>query len=295
MNFVCPRCKGELTFEAPDQIQCKKETLTFRQINGIWNFLLPEREVHFSRFMEEYEKVRHFEGRFSADAAYYRSLPFQDLSGRFSSDWKIRAASFQALTKLLSQPSIIVDVGAGNGWLSNRLAEFGHDVFAVDLLTNSEDGLGARQYYETNFTSVQAEFSFLPLSKNFADFVIFNASFHYAENYEQVLFEGLRIIKPDGAIVIMDSPIYHDETSGRAMLDERKAQFLSRYGFASDTIRSEGFLTYERMNSLGKLLGIKWQHIVPNYGWKWRLRPLMARLRAKREPAQFGLWLGKKR
>ena len=294
MNFVCPRCKGELTFEAPDQIQCKKEALTFRQINGIWNFLLPEREAHFFRFMEEYEKVRHFEGRFSAEATYYRSLPFQDLSGRFSSDWKIRAASFQALTKLLSQPSTILDLGAGNGWLSNRLAEFGHDVFAVDLLTNSEDGLGARQYYETNFTSVQAEFSFLPFSKNFADFVIFNASFHYAENYEKVLLEGLQIIKPDGAIVIMDSPIYHDETSGQAMLDERKAQFLSRYGFASDTIRSEGFLTYERMNSLGKLLGIKWQHIVPNYGWKWRFRPLMARLRAKREPAQFGLWLGKR-
>ena len=294
MKFLSPRCKGELMFEAPDQLRCENEALTFHQVDGVWRFLLPERESHFSRFIGEYEKIRHFEGRFSADAAYYRALPFQDLSGRFVSDWKIRAASFVALTEILGARSTILDLGAGNGWLSNRLAETGHDVFAVDLLTNLEDGLGAWRNYQTRFTPVQAEFSFLPFPLTFADALIFNASIHYAESYEQVLTEGLRVLKPEGMLVIMDSPVYHDEASGNAMVQERKAQFLARYGFASDAVRSEGFLTYERMKTLGKALGLKWQHVVPNYGWKWQIRPLVATLRGKREPAQFGLWLGRR-
>lgn len=294
MNFVCPRCKGELTFEAPDQLRCQKEALTFRQMDGIWRFLLPERESYYSLFIEEYEKVRHFEGRFSADVAYYRALPFKDLSGRFSSDWKIRAKSFEVLSKLLQTPSKIIDLGAGNGWLSNRLTEFGHEVFAIDLLTNSEDGLGAWRYYETKFASLQAEFSFLPFSTAVADVLIFNASLHYAENYNQVLTEGLRVLKPDGVLIVMDSPIYHDGASGREMLAERKMQFQTRYGFSSDSLQSEGFLTYHRMEELGKSLGVYWKHIIPNYGWKWLLRPFWARLRGKREPAQFGLWVGKR-
>lgn len=119
MKFICPRCKGELTLEAPDQLRCEKDALVFHQIDGVWRFLLPECEFHFSRFITDYETVRRFEGRFSADAAYYRALPFADLSGRFSADWKIRAASFRLLKKFLPNKSIVLDVGAGNGWLSN--------------------------------------------------------------------------------------------------------------------------------------------------------------------------------
>ena len=37
----------------------------------------------------------------------------------------------------------ILDLGAGNGWMSYRLALQGHLPIAVDLLTNDRDGLGA--------------------------------------------------------------------------------------------------------------------------------------------------------
>jgi len=294
MNFICPRCKGELRLEAPDQLRCGKEALVFHQVDGVWRFLLPERESHYARFITDYETVRHSEGRFSPDAAYYRALPFEDLSGRFSSDWKIRAASFHALTKILPPRSVILDLGAGNGWLSNRLSLAGHEAYAVDLLVNREDGLGAWRNYEAKFTPVQAEFVFLPFPNAFADVVVFNASFHYSESYEQTLSEAMRALRSDGQLVIMDSPVYHNAEAGRNMLAERRAQFLARFGFASDSILSEGFLTYGRMQTLGQNLGIRWRHFVPFYGLKWALRPFAARLRGRREPAQFGLWLGRR-
>jgi SAM-dependent methyltransferase len=295
MNFVCPRCGGGLISTEPSQLHCRDDALIFRQVDGIWRFLPPERESHYARFVADYETVRRAEGRFSARASYYRALPFRDLSGRFSADWKIRAASFRALQRLLPAESNVLDVGAGNGWLSNRLSSGGHQVCAVDLLVNPEDGLGAWKFYETKFVPVQAEFIHLPLPDASVNVVIFNASLHYSESYEETLRESFRVLAPHGNIIIMDSPVYHDAASGAQMVAERKAQFLSRYRFASDSIQSEGFLTYEGMEELGESLGVRWRHVRPFYGWRWVLRPLLARLRGGREPAEFGLWVGARR
>src|SRR5437868_5658951 len=52
----------------------------------------------------------------------------------------------------------ILDLGAGNGWLANRLAERGHRVIAVDLLDDPLDGLGAARHYAAAFSALLAEF-----------------------------------------------------------------------------------------------------------------------------------------
>ena len=292
MKFICPRCRGELQEKSALELFCVQDNLTFKQEDGIWKFLLSEREAHYARFISDYETVRRFEGRFSPDSSYYRALPFQDTSGKFSADWKIRAVSFRALQKILTDVSTVLDVGAGNGWLSNRLSLSGYDVCAVDLLLNPEDGLGAWTHYQSQFARVQSEFVKLPFPDQSVSAVIFNASFHYSESYEQTLAESLRVLSTNGKLIIMDSPVYRSAESGLQMVAERKAAFLSRYGFASDSLKSENFLTYQRMEGLGKALGITWQHIRPYYGLRWAVRPLWARLRGGREPAEFGLWLG---
>jgi ubiquinone/menaquinone biosynthesis C-methylase UbiE len=293
-RFLCPRCRGGLEKVSDEELRCAADELVFGCRDGIWRFLLPERESHYARFISDYETVRRFEGRFSADSSYYRALPFQDLSGKFSADWKIRAVSYRALEKIITSNknvSHIVDLGAGNGWLSNRLALQGYQVSAVDLLINSEDGLGACRHYKNQFTRVQSEFTRMPFFDASVSTVIFNASFHYSENYEETLAEALRVLYPTGQVIIMDSPVYHDPESGEQMLAERKTDFISRYGFASDSIKSEGYLTYQRMNELARKFGLTWHHIRPFYGTRWTLRPWLARMRGRREPAEFGLWV----
>ena len=298
--FICPRCRTRLERIAPDRFTCPKDGLDFWNVDGIWRFLLPESEAHYSRFIADYESVRRAEGRGSTSANYYRALPFKDLSAHFKSDWRIRARSFNALVRKvltriqnpLERSLKVLDLGAGNGWLSNRLAAQGDRVLAVDLLLNEWDGLGAWKYYENTFTPVQAEFNHLPVMDNFADAVIFNASFHYSEDYTQTLGEALRVLSPRGSLVIMDSPVYRRSTSGERMVEEREAQFKSRYGFASDNLESENYLTYKRLNELGKSLNLHWKFITPFYGLGWMLRPLGSMLLRRREPAKFHLIVG---
>src|ERR1041384_5160963 len=128
--FLCPRCRNPLRRSAPDRVTCPKDGLEFWNIDGIWRFLLPESQAHYSRFMADYESIRRAEGRRGDSANYYRSLPFKDLSGKHKADWAIRARSFDVLVKKvlahyqdpLERSLKILDLGAGNGWLSNRLA-----------------------------------------------------------------------------------------------------------------------------------------------------------------------------
>jgi SAM-dependent methyltransferase len=298
--FVCPRCRTTLERSAPDRVTCPKDGLEFWNVDGIWRFLLPEIEAHYARFIKDYESIRCSEGRGSTSADYYRALPFQDQNGQHPADWRIRARSFTALVKILTrfqnplERSLrVLDLGAGNGWLSNRLASQGDRVIAIDLLVNEQDGLATWKYYEHSFTPVQAEFNHLPIMDRFADAVIFNASFHYSEDYVTTLREALRVISTEGLIVIMDSPVYRRSASGEKMVEERETQFKEKYGFASDHLQSENYLTYTRLKELAQELNLKWKFITPFYGLGWTLRPLMSTLFRRREPAKFHLIVGK--
>lgn len=292
MNFICPRCQNILQKISDQEFHCAVDHLAFQQVDGIWRFLLPERESHYAKFIKDYEAIRSLEGRRSQNPSYYQSLPFKDTSGRFSEDWRIRAVSYQFLERMIPSRSTVIDLGAGNGWLSNRLAAAGHEAHAVDLLLNEEDGLGAWKFYQNRFSRIQAEFTKLPFADGFALQLIFNASFHYSEDYEETLQEALRVIQPGGKIFIVDSPVYHHAESGQRMVEERRAGFLSKYGFASDSLHSKNYITHDQMEALGEKQGIRWKHIQPFYGVRWLLRPWWAHLRRHREPAQFGLWVG---
>ena len=300
--FICPRCQTTLERVTPGRFTCPRDGLEFWNVDGIWRFLLPESEAHYTRFIADYESVRRSEGRGSTSAKYYRALPFKDLSGHHKSDWRIRARSYKVLVNNvltgiqnpLERSLKILDLGAGNGWLSNRLAAQGDRVIAVDLLVNEQDGLGAWKQYEHSFTPVQAEFNHLPVMDRFADAVIFNASLHYSENYATTLKEAIRVLSRDGRIVIMDSPVYRRSTSGEKMVQEREGQFKTKYGFASDNLQSENYLTYERLKQLAQELHLTWKFITPFYGLRWMLRPLVSVLLRRREPAKFHLIVGRK-
>ena len=299
-HWACPVCRTALTAPDAARLRCVTDDLIYECRDGIWRFLTPEREAYYAQFMHEYQQVRAAEGRGAIDAAYYRALPFADLSGRFTADWSIRARSFNAFVQLVLQPleravnrSLhVLDLGAGNGWLSYRLAQRGHQIAAIDLLTNPQDGLGAFIHYEASFTPVQAEFDRLPFDGAQFDLTIFNASLHYAVNYEATLREALRVLQPTGQIVILDSPVYRSGESGAQMVREREAAFTQRYGFPSNALSSENFLTQQRLHDLADALQLHWQIIQPFYGWRWHLRPLWARLRGRREPARFAIMVG---
>ena len=297
VQLLCPRCKAEV-----EGLQCSYCQFQMEIHNGIVRALPPERVAYYAKFIADYERIRAAEGRGSEGAEFYLALPYKDISGRNSHQWEIRSRSYDFLIKHLLKPlhgrGSILDLGAGNCWMSFRLALLGYGMVAVDLLTNENDGLGAAEHFRKHLSvpisRFQAEAAHLPFRDGQFDVIIFNASFHYAEDYEAVLSEALRCLKPGGRVIISDTPWYSREESGRQMVAERHAAFRQRFGSASDSLKSQEFLTDERLQGLEDNCSIRWTIHRPWYGWRWALRPWIARMRGRREPSSFRMYVARK-
>jgi SAM-dependent methyltransferase len=306
----CPVCSSDgnarpyesLAAES-NLVECQACSCKISQDRGIWKTLLPVRQEYFARFMGEYEQVRKAEGRGSTAADFYLALPFRDITGKNAWQWSIRARTYAYLVRKIlpglrrkarSTSLKILDLGAGNGWLSHRLSRLGHRPVAVDLLTNEFDGLGAAVHYKSavpkGFPRFQAELDHLPFADEQFDCAIFNASFHYSENYESTLLEAMRCISPGGTIVIADSPTYSNDAAGRRMVEERQEFFQKNFGFKSNGVRSSEYLTPERLLALAARHRFAWRTHRVWYGWRWASRPLFSRLEKRREPSQFCIY-----
>lgn len=293
--LACPCCATEI-----DDLECGTCGFRLQMSDGIVRALPPQRAARFARFMRDYELIRNAEGRFSDEDEYYTALPYLDSTGRNGAQWKIRAASYDCLTTDVLKPALatgdsILDMGAGNCWMSFRLALAGYHPVAVDMLANRHDGLAAAEHYRklmpNLFPRFQAEMDRLPFRAEQFDAVVFNASFHYSENYACTLRAALRCLRKNGMLIICDTPWYTREESGQLMLSERRATFLRKYGTTSDSIASREYLTDERLRTLEHELSIRWKVHLPSYGLRWTMRPLVAKLRRRREPSRFRIYV----
>ncbi|HYD25711.1 MAG TPA: methyltransferase domain-containing protein [Croceibacterium sp.] len=241
------------------------------------------------RFRADYAAHRASEGR-AHKGAELRSLPYLR-SGPLARQWAVRARSFEALMKIVVRPMAkrangpvqMLDLGAGNGWLSYRLAREGHRCTAIDIREDDIDGLGAAEELRriVHFARLTASFEALPLPDRSADLAVFNASLHYATDLPTAMAEAARCVRSGGCIAIVDSPFYGDSADGEAMVREKR---LAPGLAALDCIE---FLTRDRLEDAS---GIAWRRHRVRYPLWYELRPLMARLRGTRLPSRFDLW-----
>lgn len=252
------------------------------------------------QFIAEYRHIRYAERRGSDDPIYYRALPFHDLTGENTAMWAMRARTYRyferhVLTRFersSGRPLDILDLGAGNAWMSYRLALRNHRPRALDIFSDPKDGLLAARHFPMSLPCVEADFHSLPFTEDSLDVVVFNSSFHYATDYQAALSEVRRCLRPSGAFVILDTPIYRRNEHGKQMAAERHANFFKRYGFHSDSIPSIEFLDKEMLHTLARRLGLRWEIHRPWYGWHWHIRPLKARLQRRRPPSRFWILVG---
>ncbi len=309
LRLQCPQCGGPLGVlrqdEFPPEFLYSCTACHFQMLNedGIWKALPLNRKAHFERFIREYQAVREAEGRGSRDPEYYLALPFRDLVGHNQEQWAIRSRTYRFMEqKILPEIEArigrdlgVLDLGAGNGWLSYRLSLRNHLAVAVDVFTAELDGLAAAVHYRQKlpvlFPRFQAEVDRLPFADSQFDLAIFNASFHYSEDYLETLGEAIRCLRVGGTVMIADTAWYTTEESGELMLAERRRRFTEQYGFPSDALQSREYLTDERLAALEQQLGVQWKIYAPFYGLGWAMRPLAAKLKGKREPSRFRIYV----
>lgn len=254
-------------------------------------------------FAVEYAAQRAAEGRGYAGDDLIR-LPYLR-SGPLARQWSVRARSFEAFRRhvvrphaaRLGRPLTVLDLGAGNGWLSHRLAMEGHSAVALDIRADAVDGLGAAEHLEARaggrMSLLLASFDEIPLGSAYADIAVFNASLHYALDLPRALRQAARVVRPGGRLAILDSPFYAREAQGAAMVAEKKAQAGDRFGQRAGVLLAPPFiefLTRARLAAASARLGLIWRRRRVWYPAWYEARPLLAALGGQRTPSRFDLW-----
>lgn len=103
----------------------------------------------------------------------------------------------------------ILELGAGNCWLTARLAK-NYNCVALDILIKFPKGLGAADVFLKNnnvfFERIAADMRLLPFQNNSFDIVLVNAALHHSSNLLKTLQEINRVLSPNGQLIILNEP-----------------------------------------------------------------------------------------
>jgi SAM-dependent methyltransferase len=250
-----------------------------------------------AQFCAAYASHRAAEGHgLSGDALF--ALPYLT-SGPLARQWRVRARSFDAFVRIVLRPArrplALLDLGAGNGWLCRRVARMGHQAVALDIRDDAVDGLGAARPFLDEapnlFECLVASFDEMPLETGRFDVTLFNAALHYSRDLRHTLAEALRVTRPGGTLVILDSPFYARNTDGVAMVAEKKASGAARFGAGAELLLAPDFIEYLTAERLADAApALRWKRHRVRYPLWYELRPLFARLKGRRTPSRFDLW-----
>jgi hypothetical protein len=92
-------------------------------------------------------------------------------------------------------------------------------------------------------------------------------------------------------MVVMDSPMFSKGRDGQAMVDAQHRAFATEYGVAPVVRTGVGFLTFGDLERATTALGLRGQFFPSRGPLGWRVRREIARLRLRRAPAAFGVWV----
>ena len=279
---------------------------------GILRLLDPARTGELQPFIQAYKEQRAEEGWGAPQPPeYYLNLPYKDTTGRHAELWKLRARHMSTMFMLLepvfdlAEPGVgplILDAGAGNCWLSYRLAEEKARPIALDINDDPADGLGVAEIYRSHarveIVATQGELERLPIVDRACDAVVINGSLHYASDTRTALSEAWRVLRPQGKMVVMDSPVYQDEQAGEMMRAEWREGYIERHGHSPAQLPGRGYLTYaEVRRGLGALSPKPYRTIfIPQYTGLhtlWRSLKLLAKKAGgykQRELATHPIW-----
>jgi len=100
----------------------------------------------------------------------------------------------------------IADLGAGEGTISQLLAERAKKVYCIDS-SKSMVRLGtelAEKKSLSNLVYKEGDIEKVPLGPKSVDLALMSQSLHHAQHPEKALAEAYRILKPGGQLVVLD-------------------------------------------------------------------------------------------
>ena len=160
-------------------------------------------------FEKKYIELRKKESRVYTNEQV-RHLPSIENTHSHYKEWILRTQSANRLFEYFKQKNKslkILEVGCGNGWLSNLLASSNNNVVGLDI-NFTELKQAAQVFKKENLHFVYDVLSEKLLSNFRFDIVVFAASAQYFSSLKQTINMILPLLNKDGEVHIIDTNFY---------------------------------------------------------------------------------------
>jgi ubiquinone/menaquinone biosynthesis C-methylase UbiE len=135
-----------------------------------------------------------------AVAAYYRT-----------SRWPIFIVERNIMSREINkdQPSgIIIDIGCGPGFLSERISKTFHNSEVIGLDLNEEMiDIAEKRWPPSLYDNLEflvGDGERMPFADNSIDYIVSSLSLHHWKNAERAFTEMYRVLKPGGQVIVFD-------------------------------------------------------------------------------------------
>lgn len=178
-------------------------------------------------FEAQYIFLREKEGRLYTDDEL-RLLPEIAPDHPMNKEWKLRKLSADRLLKYIKKqdaPLHILEIGCGNGWLSNQLSLIDRAIVTGIDINKTELQQARKVFTRDNLSFFYADIRNMPVTQHF-DLIVFAASFQYFPSAVTVLEACLDHLASNGEVHILDTFFYDHKTYEAAQ--ERSTSYFKK-------------------------------------------------------------------
>ncbi|MGI8907195.1 MAG: methyltransferase domain-containing protein [Candidatus Sumerlaeaceae bacterium] len=222
MDYVCPRCVGKLEL-ADAFLHCTQCKLDYPVVDGVPYLVFYGEDWYLK--LREVVLYRDFCAKLKSGAVERDRIAAHQQTG--ATLFKNLTAYFEQATSQVdfSRAPRILDVGAGCGEVSQKFAERGAQVWAVDMnLFDLHDDvrwmafadLEGKDFYQILrgtpmttplFQRAIADADYLPFPDAFFDYVVLRAVAHHLFDLPRFMREANRVLKPGGQLLLIAEPL----------------------------------------------------------------------------------------
>ena len=195
--------------------------------NGV--YCIGENAFNFSK---EYLKARELEKRILSDEQVLK-LPNYKGENRLVNEWKLRKCSMARFHHYINKNynrATILDLGCGNGWFTNSLANLSnvYNVIGVDVNLHELEQ-AARVFKKPNLSFINGNVFEIKQFVGAFDIIVINAAIQYFPDVQKLLTVLELYLKSNGEIHIIDSPFYTTNFEVRKA-KQRTQEYYSKLG-----------------------------------------------------------------
>lgn len=222
------------------------------RVNGVYHLLSDGEFTNLKSHFEGFVRFREESNELEQNPSVISELPYS----KNTQSWINKQFTLELLENhiKIQKTKTVLIIGAGNGWLCNKLALQGLECLGVDILYYKYDGLETIEIYDSEFTHVLMHPHEIDRIKSFFDLIVFENNLAYVKNPIETLTKAKDLLSPKGSVFLTGLSVYYSgEERERNRISEMQKYFSENYNHHINTYQTDMYLNRNFLKQISQI------------------------------------------